>query len=115
MNITQPVDYYDKLYFDPKSLVGEFHRRRLAPVLDSVPFGAMVLDLGCSSGLTSNLLAVKKCLVTGVDNRPECVEYAKRQSQAIFLVADARQLNLNQTFDVVVCSDVIEHFTKADR
>lgn len=115
MGINQPVDYYDQLYFDPSSLVGEFHRRRLLPILNAVPFGATVLDLGCSSGLTSNLLAVKKCQVTGVDNRQECIDYAKSQSTGTFLVDDARSLNLNRTFKVIVCSDVIEHFNKTDR
>lgn len=115
MDINQPVDYYDQLYFNSSSLVGEFHRRRLLPILSAVPFGSTVLDLGCSSGLTSNLLAVKKCLVMGVDNRPECVEYAKKCSQNDFLIADARSLDLGKTFDVVVCSDVIEHFVKDER
>lgn len=115
MTINQPVDYYDKLYFDPRSLVGEFHRRRVAAIINEVPFGSTVLDLGCSSGFVSNLLSVKKCAVTGVDIRQECVEYAGRDSANKFIVADLRTLNLGQEFDVVICSDVIEHFTAVDR
>ncbi|MCX6784011.1 MAG: class I SAM-dependent methyltransferase [candidate division WWE3 bacterium] len=115
MTINQPFDYYDKLYFDPHSLVGEFHRRRVSAIINEVPFGSSVLDLGCSSGFVSNLLSVKKCSVTGVDIRPECVEYASKNSANKFIVGDLRNLDLNQTFDVVICSDVIEHFTASDR
>ena len=115
MVTNQPVDYYDKLYFNLRSLVGAFHRRRVGAILDAVPFGSKVLDLGCSSGFVSNLLTVKKCQVMGVDIRPECVEFAGKESHVKFLVADIRSLQLNETFNVVICSDVIEHFQKEDR
>ena len=115
MQINQPVDYYDKLYFNSKSLVGAFHRRRVGAILDVVPASSTVLDLGCSSGFISNLLTVKKCHVTGVDIRPECVEFAGKVSSARFVTADVLSLQLNEVFDVLVCSDVIEHFKKEER
>jgi|GEM_PF-2278811 len=115
MDINQPVDYYDKLYFNSRSLVGAFHRRRVGSILNAVPFGSKVLDLGCSSGFISNLLTVKKCQVTGVDIRSECIDFAKTNSNASFLTASILDLDLGETFSVVVCSDVIEHFQKEER
>jgi 2-polyprenyl-3-methyl-5-hydroxy-6-metoxy-1,4-benzoquinol methylase len=113
--ITQPADYYDKIYFQDFSPLGIFHRERIARILATVPSGSVVLDLGCSSGLISNLLLSKKCHVTGVDNRSECIDYARQCSTNEFIIGDVRRLNLGKRFEVVICSDVIEHFSKMDR
>jgi glycosyltransferase involved in cell wall biosynthesis len=76
--------------------------------LDAVPPGSRVLDIGCGPGAFAELLVMKGCRVTGVDQfppaRPEAFEH--------FVVWDERsplpELDLRQ-YDVVLLLDIIEH------
>lgn len=78
-------------------------------VLDAIPPGALVLDLGCSQGLLAAPLARKGVRVVGVDVRPaESVSaalagYYQRDLEQPLEIPEGR------VFDYVVCSDVIEH------
>jgi methionine biosynthesis protein MetW len=85
-------------------------------VLDAVPDGARVLDVGCATGYLAAELARRGCDVVGVELDP----VAARQARAIcrdVVVGDldapdtreAVQRAVDGGVDVVICADVLEH------
>ena len=77
--------------------------------------GRTALDIGCGSGRHVFGLAKQGVLATGVDYLSEAIDErsaaAVGEPNAAFLLGDARDLNLGQTFDAVLCLyDVIGSF-----
>ncbi|WP_067563001.1 class I SAM-dependent methyltransferase [Nocardia acidivorans] len=70
------------------------HREELAWLLDQLPTGAQVLDIGCGTGRpTAEVLAAAGHRVTGCDIAPGMIEIARAQVPgARFEVADLRTL-----------------------
>jgi 2-polyprenyl-3-methyl-5-hydroxy-6-metoxy-1,4-benzoquinol methylase len=90
--------------------------RFIVEVLADLPPGhaRRILDLGCGRGWMAPFLA-RFGAVTGVDFSPVGIEFATAHfgGDAEFQLADASSSTLglpeNEPFDVVVCSEVIEH------
>ena len=78
-------------------------------IVEAIPEGADVLDLGCSQGLLAGPLRAKGVRLTGVDVGPaegvaaELERYFQRDLE------EPLELPTGRAFDWVVCSDVIEH------
>lgn len=71
--------------------------------------GAKILEVGCGVGYFLRWLE-KKYDVVGVDISSQAIKIAKNRTKASLLVADAQKLPFrNETFDVIVAFDVIEH------
>jgi 2-polyprenyl-3-methyl-5-hydroxy-6-metoxy-1,4-benzoquinol methylase len=90
-------------------------RRALEPWLQAVS-GARVLDVGCGIGRWSRLLASRGARVTGVDLSPTMIAEARRRaaagglaSRCRFLVQDSAALEVDGTFDLIVCVTVLQH------
>ena len=80
--------------------------------------GTTVLDVGCSQGITSILLAREGFQVTAIDSHPDTVAYARaeiaRESEAVraritLLQTDLADLPDDARYDTVVLGEVIEH------
>ena len=74
---------------------------------------ARVVDLGCGKGfLVEFLLREGYENVLGVDTSPEQVEFGKKSGLPVAR-ADALQfLRENKDLDLVICTDLVEHFSK---
>lgn len=83
-----------------------FYRMLEAYLKFFVPDDASVLVIGCGTG--ELLHALRPSRGVGVDISPGMIEEARRQfPQYEFHVQDVEQLDLHETFDVVIFSDVI--------
>jgi SAM-dependent methyltransferase len=86
---------------------GRYYHRRLAEVYKFlVPPGQRVLELGCAQG--DLLAALEPAMGVGVDFSTEMVRAASaRHPHLCFVQADAHDLPLDETFDVIILSDLV--------
>jgi SAM-dependent methyltransferase len=100
---TPAAEYYDLIYGAVKDYRAEsellaslIHERR--------PGARTVLDVACGTGGHARWLSELGFEVTGVDLEPVFVEMARAKCpRGRFSVADMTELDLGETFDVVVC------------
>ena len=62
-------------------------------ILEYVPDGANILDLGCGAGRTSIPLAEMGLEVTGIDISERMVELARQQAESVDVEVDFRQMD----------------------
>jgi len=122
-NLDNVKGYYTHEQYDwitdvkfPESILHD--RRKLAMTEKARVYitNSEVLDLGCGTGLITQVLPGH---VTGVDIGLWKLERARQHCpQATFVVDDIEELNNfpqpNQ-FDVAVCTDVLEHLERPDK
>jgi len=87
---------------------GYYHEQIARVARFYIPEGASVLEIGCSTG---ELLAeLKPKRGVGVDFSEKHIETARQKHPHLeFRVAEAETLDLDETFDFVVLSDVVGH------
>lgn len=77
-----------------------------------IPERSRVLEVGTASGAMSQALKRKGCVVTGIEIDPEMASAARRIC-ARMVVGNVEELDLDaellESFDVVLCGDVLEH------
>jgi len=79
-----------------------------------IPEGARVLELGCGSG--DLLAALCPAAGVGVDFSRTLIECARsRHPHLRFVEADAHSLDLGETFDYIVCSDLLNELWDVQR
>jgi ubiquinone/menaquinone biosynthesis C-methylase UbiE len=89
-----------------KGLGGYYHQRLTEIMQHLVAPGQRVLEIGCGQG--DLLAAVKPSYGVGVDFSAPMIERAKaRHPDLKFIQADAHELNLGETFDVIMLSDLV--------
>ena len=85
---------------------GAYHRRLTEVYRFLVPPRQRVLEVGCGRG--DLLAALRPSVGVGVDFSAAMVERAaRRHPQLRFIEADAHDLELDETFDVIILSDLV--------
>jgi ubiquinone biosynthesis O-methyltransferase len=83
--------------------------------------GKRVLDLGCGGGFMAEALAERGALVTGIDPSPGAIDIARKHAETSglaigYAVGVGESLDFaDDSFDIVVCVDVLEHVADLDR
>jgi 2-polyprenyl-3-methyl-5-hydroxy-6-metoxy-1,4-benzoquinol methylase len=81
-------------------------------VLDEFPTRPRVLDVGCGNGSISFPLAALGCEVVGADVDPASIESCIRHNtyeRATFVLVTETLREVTGSFDLIVCSEVLEH------
>lgn len=108
-----PANYYD-LGIAKNPLQRAWHTQKISQVLRLLPPDTKkVLDVGCSSGvLTAQITkALPQSKVTGLDSYQKAIVFARsKYPQINFIVGDAHRLPFkNNVFDLVICTETLEH------
>ncbi len=86
--------------------------------VERVRSGERVLDLGCGYGAVAFSLASRAgAIVTGIDLAEENIAMARmhfQHSNLRFMVGDARRDIPENSFDVIVASNILEHVKRRD-
>ncbi|MCL2651235.1 MAG: class I SAM-dependent methyltransferase [Candidatus Azobacteroides sp.] len=96
------AQYYNLLYRDKNYREEALYVKSL--IEREQPGASTVLDLGCGTGMHDRILVEEGLQVTGVDLSEQMISIAKKnESENLnFVQGDAREINLNNQFDVVV-------------
>ncbi|HTG81413.1 MAG TPA: glycosyltransferase [Geobacteraceae bacterium] len=93
---------------------GYYHRRTAALYRLLVPEGLRVLDLGCGRG--DLLAALKPVRGVGVDFSAAMIAAARdRHPELSFITADVHELALDEEFDVIILSDLVNDLWDVQR
>ena len=104
-------DYWDDVYSSESANTWRQYPEMFGKVVEEVPAGSAVVELGCGAGiLGSRLTAQKQVVYKGYDISEQAVAYCK----ARFLNAeqlDLKDLEGKQLYDldIVIATEVIEH------
>jgi SAM-dependent methyltransferase len=89
-----------------KGLGGYYHRRLAEIYTFLVSPNQRVLELGCGQG--DLLAALKPSFGVGIDFSTGMIKHAQHRHPGLyFFAADAMQIGLNTTFDVIILSDLL--------
>jgi SAM-dependent methyltransferase len=106
----KPTEFEAMLEMDERHWWYRGRRRVLSAVLDGVELPAQptLLDAGCGSGRTLDMLA-RYGRPVGTELNPVGVEAARRRGHAVEQAAVEELPYEDASFDLVTCLDVIEH------
>jgi SAM-dependent methyltransferase len=99
----------------PAHVVEHYLRKRSSYVLDHIPRGSAVLDVGCGTGVLAQRLAEAGYEVSGVDPSEGMLAILERSAPSVSArVASGTELPFaDESFDLVYCVAVMHHI--ADR
>lgn len=109
-------DHMEKLYESRNPLVRFVCDQRLKKIVQAVPKeeNLKILDAGCGEGqLLLKISKVNSGELYGTDITPVAIESAKERVRGgVFSLQNLRSLNFEDDFfDVVICTEVIEHIS----
>lgn len=120
--------YWNKVYKkEVKSgdiLKSNYHRNYknvFKKTVEMIPDGAKVLDVACGTGIFCRFLKKEKtkCDITGIDFSDFIININKKEdknSGIKYFQCDIRKkLPFKKKFDVIVMSEIIEHFEKPEK
>jgi len=100
--------------FDEKSEYFTAHKDRINWITSRIMLGSKLLDIGCSAGEFSHYLTHKRgCSCDGIDVNEESVNHAPHDVDIICGTAENLPYEDN-SYQVVLMSEVLEHFYEPD-
>ena len=114
-----PPDFYDTS-MKVNLIQRVWHRRRFRWIAGLVSqVNGSVLDIGCDGGNLTEIVAGKTGArqVVGIDISQESVAYSRNKLPRVhFAVGHAEELPFRDgTFDMIFCSEVLEHVERPDK
>ncbi len=117
-----PVDYY-QTGIKNNSFQKIWHTGKLRAILDIIEISGVkpkkILDVGCASGWFLSKLAEKypHFSLVGVDIYKPAIQYGRKVYKNLDLVlADGHKLPFkNNSFDLITCTEVLEHVVEPDK
>jgi SAM-dependent methyltransferase len=115
MSLTKQATFYDEHPFDwVEAYPGEERRRvissPLLQVIDALPEGAFVLDVGCGAGRVLSYLGYRGFRCVGLDRSAKAIAIVKQRHRLPGIVADNLRLPLlDGVADLVVSDGVLHH------
>ena len=104
------LEDYSHLSKTGQRVVARYRRAFVAHTAGTI---GSILEVGCGQGwlLKETGAAHPDATLTGIDMRPEALEFARELvPRAEFILQDAHELPFaDASFDLVICSDVLEH------
>lgn len=105
---------FEKKYHDVETHHWWFKSRRhyLIVLLKGMPKDSKILDIGCSSGIflkDLEALGFKNENLYGVDISENAIENCRKNGLPNSFVMDAQNISLNESFDIIIASDCLEH------
>ena len=101
---------------DPVALLRAESRLKTPWIIERMPAGAQVLDVGCGAGFLSNALAASGFTVTGLDISSDSLRVARKfdaTGSVNYITGDAYQLPFaDHSFDAVTAMDFLEHIDR---
>jgi methionine biosynthesis protein MetW len=101
------------LRYEPGAVLAGDGCDRNSILLDWVGSGRRVLEVGCSTGYMSRLMAERNCVVTGIEVDAEAAARARKYCEEVHVVdmnvRDWIDALPKAAFDVVLLGDVLEH------
>lgn len=86
-------------------------------VINYIPAGAKVLDVGCSQGYIDEKLKEKGCQITGIEINETLANLAKKYCEKV-VVGDVETMQNIQLpekyFDFIIYMDILEHLKRPD-
>ena len=107
----QPPDFDIKAESSPIFVQRFWRNEKNRWVLNNICSGK-VLDIGCGSGAISSKIKD----VVGIDISKDAIQYCKKNHNGNYIVSLGEALPFKkESFDAVICSDVIEHIFEPKR
>ena len=104
------ADRYERLELDDRPWP---RMRRLAALLDPLPDGARVLDMGCGNGVPVTRTMAERLEATGVDISGAQIERARRNVPgATFVHGDLMSVDFEAPFAAIAAFYMVEHLPR---
>ncbi len=118
-NKDKVYESYDEIvhWFDDARSKNLMESEYLNLIINAVPGGGSVLDLGCGTGEPIAKFFIDKGFkVTGVDGSKNMIELCKKRfPNEQWLISDMRTINLHQQFDVILAWHSFFHLDQASQ
>ena len=114
MTDPETLDFYERQTEAYMKLATGFENRHLLHMIERLPAGAEVLDLGCGPGQDSAQLASAGLRVTAMDASPEMLRQAAKHDGVRTRQAAFSDLDDVEAFDAVWASFSLLHAPKSD-
>jgi cyclopropane fatty-acyl-phospholipid synthase-like methyltransferase len=116
--VRRVVEAYDRAaerYAEARGPVSGPFRRLLERLVQPLPAGATILDVGCGHGVPARYLVDRGFRVTGLDGSARLLALARATvPEAYFIRGDMRTTDPGGLFDAVLAWDSVFHLPRSD-